>query len=210
MKVTFSEFVNIVHNNISGTKAISVDLDAPMDSKGKMNVKGNPYAGLGIVKRETLNGMVGYIYINAVNRIAVKDAVNNGEKAEEVEVREAKQHPWGDLDSSRCFRIHRTNGQIYLVMKVESATVYGYFLPDGTEIAKENLAPFLPKKSKSSTQEGLSTEVIARDFALKNITEVRAWGTVFNLIPNLTLTESEKVEAEKVAGSIEVAAETVS
>ena len=164
--VTVPEVMAAIRENVKGTSAVTVDLDSPMDGKGKMRTTNNPFAGMGIVKRETLNCLIGYDYGASVNRLAAKEG---------MEEREAKQHPWGDMDAERLFRIHRTNGKPYLSMKVTSVTVHGFFAPDGTMIDEEAIRSFIPEKKKSSTQSDLDGEVIARDYGMENITAIRAF-----------------------------------
>lgn len=169
--VTVNEIVRFIRDSVNGTTAITVDLDSPCD--GKMRKTGNPFVGMGIVKRETLNGMIGYIYANAVNRIAASEGKQE---------RDAKVHPWGDMDDKHLFRVHRGTGALYLSMQVRGVEVHGYFAPDGTEIAKDQIKPFFPEKQKSSTQADLDGEVIARDYAMQNIRAIRMKGNEFILI----------------------------
>ena len=190
--VTVLEVVEIVRNSVKGTSTITVDLDSNMDGKGKMLKTGNPFVGMGIVKRETLNGMIGYIYSNAVNRIAGK---------EDKEERECKIHPWGDMDEKNLFRIHRKTGEEYLSMKVEKFEVHGYFKPDGTQIPTEEIKPFLPIKHKSSTQEDLDGEVIVRDYSLKNIMAIRAFKEEYRITHDISQ-ESQKIAAEKEIAAV--------
>lgn len=185
--VTEVEAVAIIRDNVKGTSMVTVEIDSDMDGKGKMLKTGNPFVGKGIVKRETLNGVIGYDYGKAVNRLAGK---------EDKEERECKIHPWGDMDEKRLFRIHRKTGAEYLSMKVEKAEVHGYFKPDGTEIPSEEIKPFIPIKNKSSTQEDLDGEVIARDYSLKNIMMIRCFGEEYRIVHNISQ-ESEKIAAEK-------------
>lgn len=186
--VTQSEIVETLKAKVSGTSMIAVDLDSPMDGKGKMRLTGNPFAGMGIVKRETLNGTIGYIYANAVNRIAGKEG---------KEEREAKQHPWGDMDSKHLFRIHRGTGKHYLSMQVKNVEVHGFFKPDGTQVADAEIRSFIPEKSKSSTQADLNGEVIARDYGMDNVTIIRAFGEEYVIGENIA-------DAQKVAMGIPV------
>ena len=191
-KVTVSEVMREIREKTVGTSSITVELDSPMDGKGKMRVTNNPFAGKGIVKREMLNGMIGYIYANAVNRIANKEG---------KEEREAKQHPWGDMDEKHLFRIHRKNGKPYLSMMVKNVTVHGFFDPKGNQIPDDEIRPFIPEKSKSSTQEDLNGEVIARDFGMENITAIRAFGEEYILSTHPLF---KSVEQEKIAVESEV------
>jgi hypothetical protein len=58
-------------------------------------------------------------------------------------------------------------------MKVEGSTVHGFFLPDGTEVPADDIRPFIPEKTKSSTQADLEGEVTPRDFNMDNIRAIR-------------------------------------
>ena len=171
IKMNKESFVNFVKENVVGTSAVTVYLDSPMDSK--MNKTGNPFYGKGLVKRESLNGMIGYKYEDAVNRIA---------NAEGQEEREAQPHKWGDLDEKRLIRTHRKNGKNYLSMQVKKVNVEGVFTPENTEIRREDIKPFeKTKKYVSSTQAGLEKKVDAKDFSLENITSVKMKGITIEL-----------------------------
>ena len=173
LDMTIGQFVKFLRMNNRGAEIVTVDLDSDMDGKGKMLKTGNPFIGKGIVKRETLNGMIRYIYINAVNKIAVKEGQDE---------REAKRHPWGDMDSEHLFRVHRTNGEIYLSMKVQGVTVHGFFDPDGNEIDNDEIRKFIPEKKKSSTQADLDGEVIARDYKMRNVKAIRMQRIEINIV----------------------------
>lgn len=172
MNVTVQEMVGIIRE-VKGTAAVTVDLASPMDGKGKMNKTGNPYVGMGIVKSETLNGMIGYIYENGINRVATKEG---------KEHRDAKPHPWGDMDEKHLFRIHRKTGKMYLSMMVRGVKVHGFFAPDGTEIPDESIRQFIPEKHTSSSQSDLDHEVIVRDYDMANIRGIRMNGEVYTLV----------------------------
>ena len=170
LTLTTKMAVDLIRQNTSGAQMVTVDLDSPMDGKGKMRTTGNRFAGKGIVKRETLNGVIGYIYENAINRMADKEG---------KEEREAKGHPWGDMDEKHLFRIHRTTGAHYLSMMVRSVNVHGFFRPDGTMLDENEtteLRSFVPEKKKSSSQADLDGEVIARDYGMDNVTAIRMKG----------------------------------
>lgn len=183
--VSIQDVMGLIRAQVSGTSMVTVDLDSPMDGKGKMLKTGNPYVGKGIVKRETLNGTIGYIYSNAVNRIADKEG---------KETREAKLHPWGDMDEKHLFRIHRRTGKAYLSMQVKNVTVHGFFDPDNNEIPAESIRPFIPKKSKSSTQSDLDKEVIARDYGMENVRSIKAFGHTYQIVEVVTEQERERTK----------------
>jgi hypothetical protein len=181
--VNTAEMVGILQALVKGTTIVTVDLDSPMD--GKMKTTGNPFVGRGIVKRETLNGTIGYIYANAVNRIADKEG---------KEERQAKPHLWGDMDEKHLFRIHRKTGARYLSMQVKNVTVHGFYAPDGTQINDNEIQQFIPKKTKSSTQADLEGEVIAKDYGMDNITKIKAFSEVWCITENMAEGEREKIE----------------
>lgn len=171
IKINRENFVQFVRENVNGTTIATVDLDSDLDSK--MRKTGNPFLGIGAIKRMTLNGILGYIYGDAVNRQALKEG---------KEIREAKMHPWGDMDKKHLFRIHRKTLKPYLSMKVEKTDVHGYFDRNGNPIDKKEIEQFIPEKSVSSTQADLQKEIIARDYNLDNIKKIRAFGNEFELI----------------------------
>jgi hypothetical protein len=167
LQLTVPQAQAMLTQNVKGAEMVTVELDSDMDGKGKMRKTGNPFWGLGIVKRETLNGVIGYIYANSVNRLASKEGKDE---------REAKRHPWGDMDDKHLFRVHRKTDKPYLSMKVENVTVHGFFAPDGTQIDESAIRSFIPKKSKSSTQSDLEGEVIPRDYNMDNVRAIRMRG----------------------------------
>jgi hypothetical protein len=177
LTLSHEALISLMRENVKGTSIVSVDLDSDMDGKGKMRKTGNSYVGKGLVHRMTLTGVIGYIYVNAVNRLPGKEG---------KEERDAKPHPWGDMDTQHLFRIHRKTGEAYLSMKVQNTTVHGYFLPDGTQVENSIIEPFLPPDSpKSSTQSDLDGEVIARDFALRTIQAIRGLGLNIKVVHSL-------------------------
>lgn len=175
MRLTHSELIAKFTAEIHGTTALTVFMDSPQTPLKSCPLTVNRT----VVKRLSLNGIVGYIYANAVNRLASKEG---------KEERETKAHPWGDLDAKRIFRTSRSKGEKYLSIKVTSNDVEGYFFADGereklNDDQLEMLLAYLPKKSsKSSTQADLDGEVIARDMKLDNIEKIHYRGEVLELI----------------------------
>jgi hypothetical protein len=84
-------------------------------------------------------------------------------------------------------------------MKVEKCEVHGFFKPDGSIIDSEKIKPFIPEKSKSSTQEDLDGEIIARDYSIKNIMMVRMLGEEYRIIHHISQVDEKVVEKETVA-----------
>jgi hypothetical protein len=54
---------------------------------------------------------------------------------------------------------------VYLELKVQNALEHQYEAPDGSPLTDEQVAPYLPARSKSSRQE-VENPVILRDYTL--------------------------------------------
>ena len=185
MKITSAEAINIINRNVKGTSTISIDLDSPMDGKGKMHKTGNPFFGLGVIKRVTLSGMIGFDYENSINRQAGREG---------KEEREAKSRAWGTLTENRLFVEHK--GAYYLQMKVQSSSSPVFLMPDGTEVESSAIRPFIPEKSKSSSQADLDKEIIVRDVKMENITGMRFKYGDFTIVSETNpIIEQRKEEA---------------
>ena len=155
--------VKAISSLVKGTTMVTVSCE----TEPKMNKRGNPFFGL-VVKKQTMNGVVGFDYYNAVNRLAEKEG---------KEVRETKPRAWGVLTADRVFAEHK--GNYYLRMKVQSSCGEGpkYFIKaTGEEVAKDLLKPWMPERKKSSTQSDLTGEVVERDIALSNVRELKIKG----------------------------------
>lgn len=118
-----------------------------------MRVTGNPYTGA--VKRSAVNGVINWIYENAVNR--------QRERENLVPNFTAFPRKWGH-------RIHGTplvehKGKFYLEMKVQHATCR-YFIGN-VEVNHADISPWL--RPHSPHRQGVSREIILRDYALENI-----------------------------------------
>lgn len=175
--ISKAQFQSMVESNVKGTTAITIDcITTP-----NMRKTGNPY--LGVKKFQTMNGLIGFIYEDGVNRLAAKEG---------KEEREAKARSWGEIGDGRFF-VHNGD-KTYLRMMVKGSTNVYYFMPDGTEVSKAELAPFLPVKKKSSTQADLEGELIERDINVDNIKAVRMMGEEYIMVSMEVAPESEKVQ----------------
>lgn len=160
--VTLSSLEGVLQGNVKGAEFIT----AKLETKVRMNKNGlvngekvkNPYEG--VAKFQTVNGMIKHNY---------KNSVNNQAGREDKEEREIKAHPWGDMDEQGLFRVNRRTGAKHLSIKVEKSTIDGYKMPNGEAVTHEQIKPFLPKKSTSSTQKDLTKKVIVIDPALANV-----------------------------------------
>ena len=155
--------VRAISGMVHGTTAVTISCV----TEPKMNKRNNPFYGT-VEKRQTMNGIIGFDYEKAVNRLAEKEG---------AEAREAKPRAWGVLSDDRIWVLH--NGGHYLRMKVQSSCGEGpkYFIKEtGEEISKELLKPWMPERKKSSTQSDLEGEVIERDITLSNVKVIRIKG----------------------------------
>jgi len=121
----------------------------------------NPYAQ--VLKKSVLCGQLGAIYENAIARQAEKDG---------VAPHESKPLPWGTMSADRFFIHHKGEDYLRLIVtrSLESPV---YFLADGTIINKEDIAPFLPAPSESSTQENLTKKIVVRTYKMSSLRQVR-------------------------------------
>lgn len=170
VKMTKSEFRNWVSALISGTTTGSIEVDTEV----KLPKSNNPFGG-SVRCHQTLNGVFGFNYEKSVNRQAEKDGLS---------IRIAQSRTWGKVDETGVFVDH--NGKEYIQLKVEKQldnnnTHPKYYLADtGAELDAEAVRNARPK-SKSSTQEGLSKEVIVRDINLDNVKSVKMFGQVIEI-----------------------------
>jgi hypothetical protein len=140
---------------------------------------GNPYVGTTKISR--VNGLLNWIYENAVNnqRVRENQPLDN---AGEVEHFTALPRKWG-------VRVKRTdgtvtplvehNGKHYLEVKVQKSLGYEY-RHNGATIDPAKVEPFLPKRKEGARQE-VDNPVILRDYALENIQQITIDGIVYEL-----------------------------
>lgn len=177
--LTGNELVNMLTNEVRGTSIVTI----LSETEPEMRKTGNPFADKGIVKVQFLNGLIGYDYENAINKLAGKEG-----KAE----REAKPRKWGVLTEDRIFVTHK--GNWYLRMKVEKSTGKRYIDSEGNEISVTLLKPFLVVKSRSSSQSDLEGEVIERDIKISHIKTIAFKGETYAILPSATI----EIKAETV------------
>jgi hypothetical protein len=115
---------------------------------------GNPYTG--ITKRSAVNGVINWVY---------ERAVNNQRLREDLEA-DFRAHPrkWGKRIIGTPLVEH--NGKYYLEMKVQQSACR-YFI-GGKEINTADVTPWL--RPRKPSRQGVSKEVILRDYSLENIT----------------------------------------
>lgn len=135
----------------------------------KLRKTGNTLGPVRKVSR--VNVCLGFQYENAVNRQRCREG---SEPDFESEPRQ-----WG-RKISPMFVEHK--GKLYLETKVERSLDHRYIDANGAEIPEEAVAPFLPKRSPSTTQE-TEKEILVRDYALDSILSVAFGGEEFVVVP---------------------------
>ena len=159
-----NNIVNLVRSTVKGTTIVSFD----SVTEPKMRKTNNPFFG-NVLKASKVNGMMGFDYEKAVNRVAEKEG---------AEAREAKPRAWGKVTEDKLFVEHK--GASYLRVMVRSTGKPVYFFKDsGEEITGsvlEEVKSFMPVSKKSSTQADLEGEVIERTYKIENVKELRFKG----------------------------------
>ena len=123
----------------------------------KLRKRGNPYAGR-VTKRSRVNGAIGWIYGNGVNRQRVREGLEPDFTA----------HPrkWGERIKGTPFVEHK--GNTYLELKVERVLGTEYLL-DGKTIDRSLIEEWLPKRKPEGERQQVESPVILRDYNLANI-----------------------------------------
>jgi hypothetical protein len=125
----------------------------------------NPYLNTLVEKRATIEGKIKFNYASEVN----KQRLDESKEADFV----AKERKWGTRDG--CFVSHTPKGlsnpEFYMEVKVEKTNSSRYYINE-TNILKEELSTFLPKR-KPSAQQDLKKEVVVRTVKLASIKEAK-------------------------------------
>lgn len=126
----------------------------------RMRKRDNPYAGR-VQKRSSVNGVVGWIYQNSVNRERVREDL-------EADF-EAHPRKWGERIKGTPFVEHK--GNTYLELKVERVLSTEYLL-DGEPVDREVIAEWLPARKAEGARQEVENPIILRDYRLDSITEI--------------------------------------
>ena len=98
----------------------------------RMRKRDNPYIGR-VQKRSTVNGAIGWIYQNSVNRERAREDLEPDF--------EAFPRKWGERIKGTAFGEH--NGNTYLELKVEREIATEYLL-DGAPVERSVIEEWLP------------------------------------------------------------------
>jgi hypothetical protein len=152
--------------------------------------KSNPYHGA--MKRNTINGQIGFYYENAVN-----NQLGREDKAMDFKPQMAV---WQRATDSRNLVTNAAGDKLYLYIRVLSSGVPSYTL-NGMEVSREAIAPYLPEHKKPHTQDNLEKEVVVRTFGMDNILNIKMLGETFEIADNVI----EQVRIEQPAAAEPVA-----
>jgi hypothetical protein len=146
----------------------------------RMRKTGNPYVGA--VKRSVVNGLLNWIYENAVNRQRIREN-QPFDGAGEVEHFTPHPRKWG----TRLKRADGTitplvehKGQFYLELKVERSLGHEYRLA-GKVLDRSLVEPFLPDREEGARQE-VENPVILRDYSVENVQQITMDGIVYEIV----------------------------
>lgn len=144
------------------------------ETDARLRKTGNPFGE--VRKTSKVNGMINWVYANAVNRQRSREGQPVGEDGE-VEHFEPKPRKWGTRIKGTPFV--ENNGKLYVEIKVErTLSKPTYRDADGNVLTAEQVAPFLPKRKKNARQ-GVDKEVILRDYSMDNIRRIKVNGETF-------------------------------
>lgn len=139
----------------------------------RMNKRNNPYYD-NIRKRCTANCSINFSYENVVN--------NRREKEGNDQPFTASERKWGQKVDNKFVVKAETNGDVkeYVALNYKSKPSNIEYIrkSDGSEIAYEEFAAYIPEKKSNAEHQGLSAdnEVIYRNVKLGNIKELKVDG----------------------------------
>jgi len=122
----------------------------------------SPYADHVVTKRTVVNGVIGFIYENSVNRQQCREG-GIGEF-------EAQPRKWGERIAGTPLVEHA--GKLYLEVKVERVVGQPAYFVDGVQVGKAVLEDYLPQSRSSAESQGVDREVVLRDYAMDSIRAV--------------------------------------
>ena len=161
IKLSKAEFVKLLQDVKGATFAtITADVDARCTGG-----KNGPFAGTR--KVSVVNVALNVNYEKSVNRQLERE----GKTAEF----EASANPWGS-HVENCPLI--VNGEKFYLQGIPQKTLKTAFFKNGTEVEKQEIEAYLPKKSENQTQ-GTDKEIVVRRWSLENIKEIKIGGNEY-------------------------------
>ena len=169
--ITRAELISIIEmRSRSGCFAVTIDAK----TMPKMRKTNNPYFGK-VFKVSRVNGMLNWIYQNAVNRQRTRE----GNEADF----EVKPRHWGTRTPHTPFVTHVKDDvqKLYLELKVERSLEHSYVDDAGNLFDKAKIAEFLPATKDEGQAQGLDKAVILRDYDIENVTAIAVDGITYQI-----------------------------
>jgi len=145
----------------------------------RMRKTGNPYVGATKISR--VNGVVNWIYQNAVNNQRCRENQPLDHQGE-VEHFEPEPRKWGTRlrhDSGHVAPLVEHKGKHYLELKVERSLGHEYRL-NGETLDPQAVAEFLPQRKEGARQK-VDNPVVLRDYSIENICQITIDGIVYEI-----------------------------
>lgn len=173
-KITHKELADLL---ASKPGAMPVGIDAETDAKARKT--GNPYGA--IRKRVRAVGFVGADYVTGLVREGARQGIDaSGFEGDSL--------PWGEWLTVGKVIVHK--GAFYLRTQTtpgqrnrQPAKVLAYLGENGETLAKELVAPFLPRETVSAKQVAIGfdaeKQVKVRTYAFASLRKVRVAGQSF-------------------------------
>jgi hypothetical protein len=173
--------------------AVEYETEPKLLKRGRESGEPCPYEAIG--KINVISGLIGADYANSCNNQLGRENKNLDFTPH--------RRSWGELMDNRMLVVHtnkqnETNYYLQIIVKHSDTPIYVW---GATEIMKEEIAEYLPKKSNPKTQNALDEKVIVRDIKLSNIRMIRMLGEEYliddrpnHLAEILPVVESEKAE----------------
>jgi hypothetical protein len=178
-EVTYSELRELIAVHVSGSAPVGIL--AVTDTRSRKT--GNPFGK--VFKTIRAVGWVGASYARGVNRELSRQGV-------EGPTFESQALPWGEWDIPGKVITHK--GSLYLrtqatpgMRRKSPARVLGYRAENGTEVSREQVAPFLPVASGSAKQSeaGMSSDpkeqIWVGTYAFSSLRKVRIAGKTYTV-----------------------------
>ena len=147
-------------------------LETITDARAKKT--GNPFKDKTVLKQSRFTANIGGRYHNWLKNQAKREGLENVEFV-------IKPRTWGTKIEGTSLIYYDKFDKFYLEVLVKEVFETIYTDIDGNVLTREQVKPFLPKKSESKTQAPLKKKVYLRDYTLANIKKF-AFGTKVYLI----------------------------
>lgn len=167
-----------LHNLLTGKGAQMVTFTAVTCPKVKGGKKSPFY---GVRKRAKVNGVVNWIYANAVNRQRTKENQPLNDNGE-VENFVPDPRAWGERVHQTAFVRHVKDGtpKVYIEFKFQRSVQREYFM-DGKLIPNEEVEPYLYHNEKEGARQEIENVVILRDYQLSNLEQIQIGGQIYDV-----------------------------